>query len=146
MYVDALLEFCDDQAVTAAAGSTSTIDTNVAGGIDLGTGEPLYIVCMVTTVLSDGGSNTGTAVALEGDSTETFTPDGTDTLFTFAKDAALGTVKIARLSPDMAALAFRYLRLKFTPAGASLTGGTFSAFITKDIQRYRAYADAITIS
>lgn len=144
MYQDAMLQFSSSQAVTAAAGSTNTIDTSIAR--DLGTGEDLYVVVAVVTTLTDGGSNTGTAVALEGDSTTTITPDGTDTLFTFAQAAVAGTVKYAKLSPSHAALAYRYLRLKYTPAGANLTGGAFTAFITKDIAKYVSYAKGYTIS
>jgi len=144
MYVDALNLFSNQQAVTAAAASTSSID--LASVRDIGTGEPLYIVVVVSTTLTDGGSNTSTAVALEGDSTTTFTPDGTRTLFSFAKDAVAGTMKIARLTPGEDPLQYRYIQLKYTPAGANLTGGAFTAFITTDVQKYTAFADAITIS
>ncbi len=146
MIVDAQLRFSNAQAVTAAAGSTEYIDQGVAGGNDLGTGEPLYIVVVVSTLLADAGSNTGTVVALEGDSTTSFTPDGTRDLFTFAQAAAAGTVKYARLQPGGAPEAYRYLRLKYTPAGANLTGGAFSAFLTHDIQKFVAYADAVNIA
>jgi hypothetical protein len=144
MILDGELAFSEEQAVTAAAGSTNTIDTGVAR--DLGTGSELYIVVMVTTALTDGGSNTGTAVALEGDSTTTITPDATRDLFTFAKDAPAGTVKIARLQPGGGPEGYRYLRLKYTPAGADLTGGKFSAFLTNNIQKWAAYPDALVIS
>lgn len=146
MLLDKQNQFSDAQAVTSAAGSTNTIDTGVSGGRGLGVGEPLYIVVAVVTALTDGGSNTGTTVALEGDSTTTFTPDGTMDLFTFSQAAAAGTVKIKRLSPGDAPLAYQYLRLKYTPAGASLTGGAFSAWLTNNIQSWTAYADNITIS
>lgn len=144
MYVDALLLFSDAQAVTSAAGSTNTIDLSAVR--DIGNGQDVYLVVVVDTLLADGGSNTGTAVALEGDSTTTFTPDGTVTLFTFAQAAALGTVKVAKLSPGSAPLQYRYIRLKYTPAGADLTGGTFTAFLTTNVDAYASYADAITIS
>jgi hypothetical protein len=146
MILDAQLVFSDAQAVTAAAGSDSTIDTGVAGGRGLGVGEDIYLVVSVQTTLGDGGSNTSTAVALEGDSTESFTPDGTNTLFSFPQAAPAGTTRIAKLAPHMLALAYRYLRLKYTPAGADLTSGKFDAFLTKDISAYASYADAITIS
>lgn len=146
MILDAQAQLSDAQAVTAAAGSDNTYDQGVAGGNGLGIGEDVYLVVAVETLLGDGGSNTGTAIALEGDSTTSFSPDGTDTLFSFAQAAAAGTTKIAKLAPYMAALAYRYLRLKYTPAGANLTSGKFDAFFTKDIQKFVAYNDAITIS
>lgn len=144
MYVDANLQFSNQQAITSAAGSTNTVDTSLARS--LGSGQDLYLVVQVHTLLADGGSNTGTAIALEGDSTTTFTPDGTNTLFTFAQAAAAGTTKIAKLSQGHAALAYRYLRVKYTPSGADLTAGKFNAFLTTDVQDYTSYADGITIS
>lgn len=146
MYCDALLQFSAAQAVTSAAGSTNTYDSGLAGGRDLGTGEPLYVVVVVKTALTDGGSNAGTVVALEGDSTTTFTPDGTRNLFTFAQAAAAGTVKYAQLQPGGAPESYRYMRLKYTPTTADLTGGTFDAYLVKDIQQFVAYADGVTIS
>lgn len=144
MILDAHNQFSDAQAVTSAAGSTNTIDLGAVR--DIGTGEPLYIVVSVQTTLGDGGSNTGTVVALEGDSTTSFTPDGTVDLFTFAKDAAAGTVKFAKLDPGSAPLQYQYIRLLYSPAGASLTSGKFDAFLTNNIEKYVSYADAITIS
>lgn len=144
MYVDAQLLFSDAQAVTAAAGSTNTIDLSQVR--DIGTGRDLYVVCLVDTTLTDGGSNTGTDIVLQGDSTTTFTPDGTQTLFSFADGAVAGTVKYAKLDPGSAALQYQYIRLLFDPQGADLTGGAFTAFITTDIQKWTAYNDNITIS
>jgi hypothetical protein len=43
-------------------------------------------------------------------------------------------------------LNLRYARLKYTPANGDLSTGSFTAFITKDIQKYASYADGITIS
>lgn len=144
MYVDAQNLFCSAQAVTSAAGSTNTIDLGAVR--DIGTGQDVYVVCSVITALTDGGSNTGTTVALEGDSTTTITPDGTQDLFTFAQAAAAGTTKIAKLSPGSAPLQYQYVRLKFTPAGANLTGGTFTAFLTTNEQLVAYYADAVNIA
>lgn len=144
MYVDSQLLFSDAQAVTAAAASTNSIDLGAVR--DIGTGESLYVVCSVDVAMTDGSSDSTLVVSLEGDSTTTFTPDGTDTLFTFPALSAAGTVKYARLDPGMAALAFRYIQLRYTPANGSLTTGSFTSFITSNIDKYTSYADAITIS
>jgi len=144
MYVDAALLFSDAQAVTAAAASTNYLD---AGAVrDLGTGESLYVVCSVDVAMTDASSDSTIAVTLEGDSTSTFTPDASDTLFTFPAVSAVGTTKIARLDPGMASLQYRYLQLRYTPANGNLTTGSFTAFITNNIDKYTSYADAITIS
>lgn len=144
MYVDSQLLFSDAQAVTAAAGSTNTIDLGAVR--DIGTGAQLYVVVVCDVAMTDGSSDSTLAVALEGDSTTSFTPDGTDTLFTFSALSAIGTIKYAALDPGMASLQYRYIRLKYTPAGGDLTTGSFTAFITSDISKYTSYADGITIS
>lgn len=145
MILDFEQVFSDAQAVTAAAGSTHTLDMGVASR-DIGTGENMYVVVVVQTALTDGGSNTSTAVALEGDSTTSFSPDGTRTLFSFPQAAAAGTIRIARLQPAGDPEQYQYLRLKYTPAGADLTGGKFTAFLTHDVQKYTSFADGILIS
>jgi hypothetical protein len=143
MYVDSQLLFSDAQAVTAAAASTNSIDLGAAR--DIGTGEPLYVVCVCDVAMTDGSSDSTLAVTIEGDSTSTFTPDGSDALFTFSALSAAGTVKYARLSPGMASN-YRYLQLRYTPANGNLTTGSFTAFLTTNIDRYVSYADGYVIS
>ena len=144
MILDAELQFSDAQAVTAAAGSTNTIDLSQVR--DIGTGESLYVVVACTVAMTDASSDSTLTVALEGDSTTTFTPDGTQDLFTFPATSAAGTVKIAKLDPGADPLQYQYIRLKYTPANGNLTTGSFDAYLTKDIQKFVAYADSITIS
>lgn len=145
MYMDALLLFSSAQAVTAAAGSTNTIDLKNASR-DVGTGESLYIVLVVTTAMTDSGSDSTVTVALEGDSTTTFTPDGTRDIMTIPAVSAVGYTAYARLAPGAAPLAYRYARLLYTPNGSDLTAGAFTAFVTKDIAKYTAFAKGYTIS
>jgi len=142
MYVDALLLFSDAQAVTATAASTSSVDLSAVR--DAGAGEDLYVVVSCDVAMTDAGSDSTLAVAIEGDSTTTFTPDYTRTLFTFSAVSAAGTIKVAKLGPDD--LNLRYLQLKYTPANGNLTTGSFTAFITSQVDKWTAYADAITIS
>lgn len=146
MYVDDLLLFSDAQAITSAAGSTNTVDCGVAGGRDLGTGKELYVVVSVDVAFTDAGSNSTLSVALEGDSTSTFTPDGTQTLFTIPALAAAGATYYAKLDPGADPLAYRYLRLYYTPNNGDLTTGSVTAFITTDIAKFVAYAKNYTIS
>lgn len=142
MYVDAQLLFSDAQAVTATAASTNYVDFGAVR--NMGVGEDLYVVVLCDVAMTDSGSDSTLAVAIEGDSSTTFTPDYTRTLFTFSAVSAAGTVKIAKLSPGDVAL--RYLQLKFTPANGDLSTGSFTGFITNNIDAYTSYADAITIS
>lgn len=144
MYVDAHNLFSDAQAVTSAAASTNLIDLGAVR--DIGTGEALYVVVTVDVAMTDAGSNSTLTVALEGDSTTTFTPDGTQDLFTIPATSAANTVFYARLDPAAAPLQYQYIQLKYTPNNGDLTTGSFTAFVAKDIQRYVSYADNVTIS
>lgn len=144
MYVDSQLLFSDAQAITATAASTNYIDLGAVR--DIGTGQPLYVVCICDVAMTDGSSDSTLTVALEGDSTTTFTPDGTRDLFTFSALSAVGTIKYAALSPGSSPLQYRYIQLKYTPANGNLTTGSFTAFITTDIDKYVSYADGIVIS
>jgi len=40
----------------------------------------------------------------------------------------------------------RYLGVRYTVASGPLTAGKFDAFLTKDVQKWQAYADAVTIA
>lgn len=142
MIIDRLLTFGTAQAVTAAAASTDSIDLGAIR--DIGTGEPLYVVVVCTTAMTDTGSDSTLAVTLETDDNSSFSSVASFALGTFPAVSAAGTVLIARLNPLQANE--RFAQLRYTPANGNLTTGSFSAFIVKDIQRYVSYADAITIS
>lgn len=144
MYVDSQLLFSDAQALTSAVGSTNTIDLSAVR--DIGTGKRLYVVVTVDVAFTDASSNSTLTVALEGDSTTTFTPDATDTLFTMAALSAAGSIYVAALDPGMASLQFQYIRLKYTPNNGDFTTCTLTAFLAMDIQQYKSYAKGYTIS
>lgn len=144
MILDAHNLFSDAQAVTAAAGSDNTIDLGAVR--DIGTGQPLYVVVTVDVAMTDSGSDSTLTVALEGDSTTTFTPDGTETLFTIPAVSAAGAKFFARLAPGSAPLQYRYIRLKYTPNNGNLTTGSFTAALVQGIEKFVAYADGVTIS
>ena len=144
MFVDAQNLFSDAQAVTAAAGSTNTLDLGAVR--DIGTGTPLFLVIVVDVAMTDSGSDSTVTVAIEGDTTTTFTPDGTANVLTIPAISAAGTQFIVPLAPGLAPLQYRYIRLLYTPNGSDLTAGTFTAFLTHNIQKYTSYADGITIS
>lgn len=144
MYVDAQLLFSDAQAVTAAAASTNYVDLGAVR--DIGTGQDLYVVVVCDVAMTDSGSDSTLDVILYGDSTTTFTPDASQTLFTFPAVSAAGTVKIAKLDPSSAPLQYRYIELYYSPNNGNLSTGSFTAFITHNIDQYTSYADGITIS
>lgn len=143
MILDALNLFSDAQAITASAASTNVLDLDAAR--DIGTGENLYVVVTVDTAFTDAGSDSTVAVTIETDDNEAFASAVVgQTLFTFTALSAAGTKKIARIQPD--AVNERYMRLAYTVANGNLTTGAVTAAIVKDIDKFKAYADAITIS
>lgn len=143
MIMDNLLLFSDAQAITAAAGSDNTVDLGIAR--DIGTGENLWVALTVDVAFTDSSSDSTLTVALEGDSTTSFTPDGTQTLFTIPALAAIGDKFYARINPDFAAN-YRYVRLKYTPNNGNLSAGSVTASIVKDIAKFVPYAKGYTIS
>ncbi len=143
MYLDSKLLFSDAQAVTAAAASTNVVDLGSARNI--GVGEGLYVVVTVDTAFTDSGSNSTLTVALQGDSSDSFSPDGSQQLFIIPALAAAGAKYIARISPDYASN-YRYMQLYYTPNNGDLSAGAVTAFITHNVDAYSSYADGITIS
>ena len=97
MMLDAQNLFSDAQAVTAAAGSTNTIDLGIAR--DIGTGYPLFVALNVDVAMTDGSSDSTVTVTLEGDSTTTFTPDGTQDLFVIPAVSAAGYQAFVTATP-----------------------------------------------
>lgn len=144
MIIDAQNRFSNAQAITAAAGSDNTIDLGAVR--DIGNGEPLFVMVTVTTAFTDGSSNSTLTVALEGDSTTSFTPDGTQDLFIIPALAAAGSTYYYRLAPGMSPLNYQYIRLKYTPNNGDLSTGAVTAALVHGAQAYKAYADNITIS
>jgi hypothetical protein len=142
MYVDAALLFSDAQAITAAAASTSHLDQKAAR--DLGIGNPLYVVIVCDVAMTDASSDSTLTVALYGDSTDTFSPDGSQTLVTIPALTAVGTKFVIPIAPEMTS--YRYLQLYYTPNNGNLSTGSFTAFITDTPQLNKVYADNITIS
>lgn len=143
MIFDAHGLFSDAQALTANAASTNYV--NLGAARNIGVGENLYVVVSVDTTLADTGSNSTVTVDLQGDSTTSFTPDGLQTLFIIPAVTAAGSVFAARISPDFASN-YQYIRLNYTMTNGDLSAGAVTAFLTHDVQKYTAYADAITIS
>lgn len=144
MLIDAENRYSNAQAITSAVASANIIDHGIAR--DIGTGENLYLVAVVTTAFTDTGSNSTLTVTLETDNDEAFgSPTlAAQTLGTFGALSAIGATLIARLQPG--AVNERYSRLYYTPNNGDLSAGAITAFLTHDIQKFVAYANGYTIS
>lgn len=154
MILDKFNEFADAQAVTSTAISANVIDLAPLGGgtgtntvRDIGSGEDVYLVVRTVEAATDSGNDATLTVTLESDSTENLATSPTVHFST-------GALAFAAFSPAGAELAAvklpagnyeRYLGVRFTVASGPLTAGKFDAFLTKDVQSYRAYAVGSTI-
>lgn len=153
MYIDTQNRFSNAQTTTTGTGSASTPGVLSTNQIDLtaatdyvGTGENLYIVVQITTALTSSGSNDAMDVSLYTDGDVAFgSPTFVQRLGTFPAVAAIGTTIIARIAPERAME--RYIGLYYlSQTTDAFTAGAVTAFITHDIDAYRAYAVTSTIS
>jgi len=148
MYVDKQNEFSDAQAVTATAISTNVIDriSNESGLnalADIGSGQDVYLVVITQTAATDTGSDATLTVTLESDSTADLATSATVHYTTgalaFAAFSPAGTMIVAVKIPK--GEYERYVGVRYTVAAGPLTAGKFDAFLTTDVDSYRAYAN-----
>lgn len=144
MILDDRLEFCDEQAMALNTSNQLIGDVIDLGSTptlkDIGNGEPLYLVIQVTEAFTGAGNVT---VELCSDSTANLATSKTVHLSTSAiayGTWALGYTKIYALPAE--ATYERYLGLWETTSG-NLTGGKINAFLTHDVAKWRAAADAL---
>jgi hypothetical protein len=137
MWLDKQLEFSDSQAVTATAISTNVVDLNTAfnynTGVDIGTGEDVYLVLQVDAAATAAGAAT-VQIALESSAAAGLTSSTVH--FTSANyaltDLTAGKTLLAVKLPSGTYL--RYLGVRYTVGTGPLTAGSFSAFLVKDVQ------------
>lgn len=146
MYVDAQNLFSDAQTVTTGSEngvkSTNVIDLGVARNI--GVGERLWVVVQVDTALT-GAGDTCTAAIITDDNADMSSATVVQTIGTFAANSAAGTRLIAAVQPSESWE--RYIAIRYTAAGSGpLETGAFTAFLTNNIDAYKSYPDAFTIS
>lgn len=144
--MDSQLLFSDAQAITATAASTNIIDLGAVRNI--GVGENLFLVILVTVAFTDAGSDSTVTAALQTDDNAAFSSAATvRTYDTLAALTAAGTRQMYRLDPlTSSGIYERYIRLNYTVANGNLTTGSISAFIAKDVQLNRHYTSGFSIS
>ncbi len=142
MMYDKLNTFGTDQAVTTTAASTDIIDLGAAR--DMGNGEPLELVVLVTETVMASGAATVT-FTLETDDNAGFS-----STFVLASSSAIGKAALTAgtevLRVKVPLDAERYLRTNYTVATGPLTAGKFTAFLAHDRQASKAYASGFTVS
>ncbi len=145
MMNDKQLYFSEQQAITASAASTNYLDF---GSIrNLGVGEELYLVFLVTTAFTDTGSDSTVTPSFQTDDNSAFSSAATlRTYDVFAALTAANTKRMYKLEPVTDAGSYeRYAQIYYTVANGNLTTGAITAFITKDVQAWKSYAVGFTV-
>jgi len=155
MILDERLEFADAVSVAAAAGTALIGDVIDLGASqrDIGNGEQLYFVITVDVEIITGGAAGTLTFQLASDSTANLATSPTVhfqskafvTDDAGANDAELnaGGVPVCVALP-LEGLAYeRYLGVLAVTATTTTTAGSISAFLTRDVARWKAYANAI---
>lgn len=147
MILDERNEFCDATALnTGAAGSYLVGDVIDLGATssDIGNGEPMYLVIRVDTTATSGGAATG-QFHLCSDAQAAIAVDGSAT-YHFSTSAIPVASLVAGYSVAVVALPHgtyeRYLGVVQTTGTAAFTAGNINAFLTHDVAKWKAYADA----
>ncbi|WP_300379630.1 Bbp16 family capsid cement protein [Henriciella sp.] len=145
MIMDERTEFCDGTALnTGGAGSYLVGDVYDTGGDGWNIADGLYLVILVDTTATSGGSATG-QFHLVSDAQAAIAADGSAT-YHFSTDA----IAVADLSAGVRVCAVRlpageyerYVGILQTTGTAAFTAGAIDAFLTPDISQWKAFADA----
>lgn len=148
MILDDFTEMCDATALNTGGAGTyligSQIDLTTAR--DMGDGEQMYLVISVDTAAASGGSATAT-FQLASDASAAVATDGSATVH--AQTAAIPVASLTAGAqfviplPSEGNAYERYLGLLQVTGTAAFTAGKVNAFITHDVAKWTAYANAI---
>lgn len=155
MILDERTEFADAVSVAAAAGTALIGDVIDLGkdGLDIGIGEPIWLIVQTDTEIITGGAAGTLVIKLSSDAQAAIATDGSATDHLISKtlvtdDAgansaelnAGGVILAARLP---AGTYERYLGILAVTGTTTTTAGKINAFLTKDYAKWTAYADAV---
>lgn len=147
MITDKLSTFANAVALNTGAAGTYLIGDvmDLGAARDIGNESGMYLVVLLPTAATSGGSATLT-IKLASDAQAAIATDGSATIHatsdTFpVADLGAGT-SIVRMPLPMEGAAYeRYLGILQVTAAAAFTGGTISAMLTPSVSAWRAYPD-----
>lgn len=129
---DALLTFSDEQAETTVAAHDSTNNVDLAGvAKDMGPGEELYLVIVVTEAVTSGGAATVQFAVQDSADDSSYAALAPVPLDTGAVGKATLTLGYEVMRIALPNSLQRYLKIVYTIGTAVLTAGKFSAWIEK---------------
>lgn len=145
MILDERNEFCDATALnTGGAGTYLIGDVIDTGGDGINFVDDLYFVITVATTATSGGSATG-QFHLASDAGASIATDGSATYH-----ISTGAIAVATLAAGYVVFAGRlpageyerYLGVLQTTGTAAFTAGAVNAFLTPNIDQWKAFANA----
>lgn len=153
MIMDERNEFADNVSVAAAAGTAVIGDVIDLGSVgrDVGNGETMYLVIKTgATEIITGGAAGTIKFQLVSDSDATLASSPTVHFDTgdLVTDDALANSALLNAGATIAQVALplgnyeRYLGVRATIGGQTVTEGTVDMFLTKDPSAWKAYANA----
>ena len=143
MITDKLLRVSEDQAVTATAYSSETIDLSVAR--DVGEGTALYMNFALTEAFANGTNITFEVVTSANANLSSHDVIGSSATIATAA-LTLGKNIVVRINPDIAGKGKRYLGARYVVTG-TMNAGKVTADVVETIgdgQKY--YASGFTVS
>ena len=155
MILDERNEFADAVSVAGSAGTALIGDVIDLGGTsqDVGNGQPLYLVIQTDTEIITGGSAGTIQFSLASDASASIATDGSATVHAVSAslvtdDAAANSAALNAGGVIMAvALPIgtyeRYLGILATIGTTTVTAGKINAFLTTDVSKWVATADAL---
>ena len=130
-------------AITVTRNSTNVIDL-IKAAPDIGAGENLFVMVIVTTAFTAGGSAT-LQVALVTDDNANLTSPTILQVAVIPVASLIGGFELPfRIHPS--SVMERYLGLVYTVATGPMTAGAVTAGIVKDIQRWKAFPSGFTVA
>lgn len=155
MILDERNEFADAVSVAGSAGTALIGDVIDLGATsqDIGNGEPLYLVIQTDTEVITGGSAGTIQFTLASDAQAAIATDGSATAHfvsaSLVTDDAAANSAALNAGSVIAAVALpqgtyeRYLGILATIGTTTVTAGKINAFLTHDVSKWVATADAI---
>ena len=132
MILDKELLLSDEQAITATAVSTNTIDLSAALR-DIGAGETIYAVVVVDVDFTAAGAAT-LVISLITDDAEALSSPTTILSTPAIGKAALTAGRVPIVIPVPPNIAEQYLGLNYTVATGPMTAGKVTAFLAHSVQ------------
>jgi hypothetical protein len=155
MILDKRTEFADAVALNTGAAGTYLIGSqlDLSEVRDVGNGKELYFVVTVATGIEVGASTGTVAFKLASDDSDSVSTTTSTVHYTSAEFAtstttdtttlAAGTVLFAVPLPLEGNAYERYLGILQVTGTTAISAGAINAFLTFDVQKWKAYADAI---